>query len=82
MDDTRSLEQHVAAIHDSCRLMAPCERKPAYCHQRYLDGLRETAFTASGNSVVCDPDRDLVVVTRWCADVPMVVDRIARAIHQ
>ena len=49
-------------------------------HQRYGEAASEAIFAASGaggNSVVCDPERDLVVVTRWCADVSGVVDRVA-----
>jgi len=44
----------------------------------------ETAFAASGaggNSVVCDPEKDLVIVTRWCADVTGVVERVASSVR-
>ena len=51
-------------------------------HERYGSSASEQTFAASGaggNSVVCDPERNLVVVTRWCEDVAGVVDRVARA---
>jgi CubicO group peptidase (beta-lactamase class C family) len=38
------------------------------------------AFGAGGNSVVIDPEKNLVVVTRWCEDVPGVVDLAAQAV--
>lgn len=77
-----------------CRQMVtPCERNPSYGlmwwlnngHQRYSgSGTSESAFAASGaggNSVLVDTDLGLVVVTRWCADVPAVVGRVVRAIN-
>lgn len=52
-------------------------------HERYGATASEATFAASGaggNSVVCDPERDLVMVTRWCADVSGVVDRVASSL--
>jgi len=71
-------------------LRTPCAMNPCYGfmwwlntgHERYGPSASETTFAASGaggNSVVCDPERSLVVVTRWCEDVAGVVDRVARA---
>ena len=68
----------------------PCPQNPNYGfmwwlntgHQRYGNNASERTFAAmgaGGNSVVCDPERDLVVVTRWCEDVAGVVDRVAWA---
>ena len=51
-------------------------------HARYGARASEETFAASGaggNAVVIEPERDLVVVTRWCADVPGVVDRVVAA---
>ena len=74
---------------DWCRMMTePCPVNSGYGfmwwlntdHQRFGKAASEATFAASGaggNSVVCDPERDLVVVTRWCADVSGVVDRVA-----
>ena len=74
-----------------CRLMTePCRLNPSYGFmwwlntggERYGSAASESTFAASGaggNSVVCDRERDLVVVTRWCGDVAGVVDRVARA---
>jgi CubicO group peptidase (beta-lactamase class C family) len=53
-------------------------------HRRYGDTASEGTFAAmgaGGNCVICDPVHDLVVVTRWCADPPGVVDRAARALR-
>ncbi|MDA0596205.1 MAG: serine hydrolase [Chloroflexi bacterium] len=38
------------------------------------------AVGAGGNCVVIDPEKDLVVVTRWCEDVAGVVDLAAQAV--
>ena len=70
----------------------PCALNPGYGfmwwlntnHERYGAMASTAAFAASGaggNSVVCDPAQDLVIVTRWCADVPGVVDRVASAVR-
>ena len=76
-----------------CRQMTePCSLNPSYGfmwwlntgHQRYGSTVSETAFAASGaggNSVVCDPEKDLVIVTRWCADVTGVVERVASSVR-
>lgn len=75
-----------------CDLMTqPCEHNPAYGlmwwlntgDRRYGNNISSTAFAASGaggNSVICDPEADLVIVTRWCADVAGVADRVGRAL--
>ena len=77
---------------DWCRMMRePCPINSGYGfmwwlntdHERYGATASEATFAASGaggNSVVCDPERDLVIVTRWCADVSGVVDRVARSV--
>ncbi len=68
----------------------PCELNPVYgylwwlntVHARYGARASEKTFAASGaggNAVVIEPERDLVIVTRWCADVPGVVDRVVAA---
>lgn len=74
-----------------CRMMTePCPLNPSYGfmwwlntgHERYGMAASEGIFAASGaggNSVICEPELDLVIVTRWCADVPGVVDRVVRA---
>ncbi len=52
-------------------------------HARYGVNASESTFAASGaggNCVVVDPEKNLVVVTRWCEDVPGVVDLVAHAI--
>jgi CubicO group peptidase (beta-lactamase class C family) len=35
---------------------------------------------AGGNVVLIEPERDLVVVTRWVSDVPGVVERVVAAV--
>ncbi len=50
---------------------------------KYGKHASESTFAASGaggNSVVIDPQKDLVIVTRWCEDVPGVVDLTAQAV--
>jgi CubicO group peptidase (beta-lactamase class C family) len=52
-------------------------------HVRYGKHASESTFAASGaggNSVVIDPEKDLVVVTRWCENVSGVVDLAAQAV--
>ena len=52
-------------------------------HVRYGNHASEATFAASGaggNCVVVDPEKDLVVVTRWCEDVAGVVDLAAQAV--
>jgi CubicO group peptidase (beta-lactamase class C family) len=74
-----------------CRLMTePCPLNPDYGLMWWLNTTGRYGATASpatfaasgagGNAVVCDPVRDLVIVTRWCADVSGVVDRVASAV--
>jgi len=71
-------------------MTVPCELNPQYGYMWWLNtgGLRyganasEATFSASGaggNCVVIDPEKDLIVVTRWCEDVPGVVDLAAQA---
>lgn len=68
----------------------PCPLNPNYGfmwwlntrHKRYGKQLPESAFAASGaggNSIVIDPERRTVTVTRWCSDVPGVAQRVAEA---
>jgi CubicO group peptidase (beta-lactamase class C family) len=50
---------------------------------RYGKNASESTFSASGaggNCVIIDPEKDLVVVTRWCEDVAGVVDLAAQAV--
>ena len=50
---------------------------------RYGRYASESTFAASGaggNSVVVDPERNLVLVARWCQDVPGIVDLVAQAV--
>lgn len=72
-------------------MTVPCELNPQYGymwwlntgHVRYGKHASESTFAASGaggNSVVIDPDKNLVVVTRWCEDVSGVVDLAAQAV--
>jgi CubicO group peptidase (beta-lactamase class C family) len=51
-------------------------------HVRYGQHASASTFAASGaggNCVVVDPEKNLVIVTRWCEDVAGVVDLVARA---
>jgi len=51
-------------------------------HIRYGQHASASTFAASGaggNCVVVDPEKNLVIVTRWCEDVAGVVDLVARA---
>ena len=75
-------------------MTTPCELNDQYGYmwwlntgpvryRRYGRHASESTFAASGaggNSVVIDPEKDLVVVTRWCEDVPGVVDLAAQAV--
>ena len=52
-------------------------------HVRYGKSVSKSTFAASGaggNCVVIDPDKNLVVVTRWCQDVAGVIDLAAQAV--
>jgi CubicO group peptidase (beta-lactamase class C family) len=70
----------------------PCDQNDQYGYMWWLNtgGVRygkhasESTFAASGaggNCVVIDPEKDLVVVTRWCEDVAGVVDLAASAVR-
>jgi CubicO group peptidase (beta-lactamase class C family) len=72
-------------------MTVPCDQNDQYGYMWWLNtgGVRygkhasESTFAASGaggNSVVIDPEKDLVVVTRWCEDVSGVVDLVAQAV--
>ena len=69
----------------------PCARAGDYGYMWWLDtgskrygpDVPDCVFAASGaggNSVVIDPENRLVIVTRWCDDVPGVVQRVVRAV--
>ncbi|MCZ6538343.1 MAG: serine hydrolase [Chloroflexi bacterium] len=74
----------------------PCELNVQYGYMWWLNGgparyrrygqhSSESTFAASGaggNCVVIDPEKDLVVVTRWCEDVAGVVDLAAQAVSK
>ena len=73
-------------------MTTPCEKNDQYGymwwlntgHKRYGKHASQSAFAASGaggNCVVIDPEKDLVVVTRWCENVVGVVDLVARAVN-
>ena len=52
---------------------------------RYGKEISESTFAASGaggNSVVIDPQKKLVIVTRWCEDVEGVVGLVSRAVNE
>ena len=72
-------------------MTVPCGRNDQYGymwwlntgHVRYGKHASEATFAASGaggNCIVIDPEKDLVVVTRWCEDVTGVVDLVAQAV--
>jgi CubicO group peptidase (beta-lactamase class C family) len=72
-------------------MTVPSENNPLYGYMWWLNtghGLvgshaSESTFVASGaggNKVVIDPEKNLVVVTRWCEDVSGVVDLAAQAV--
>jgi len=72
-------------------MTVPCDQNDQYGymwwlntgHVRYGKHASEATFAASGaggNCVVVDPEKDLVVVTRWCEDVAGVVDLTAQAV--
>jgi len=70
----------------------PCEIKPEYGymwwlnHERSLSDIGSTrsfaARGAGGNVVFMDPERDIVIVVRWCDDPKAVVDRILGALTE
>ncbi len=52
--------------------------------QRYGESVPESLFAASGaggNTIDIDPEHGMVVVTRWCDDVPGVVQRAVAAVR-
>ena len=52
---------------------------------RYGKEISESTFAASGaggNSVVIDPQKKLVIVTRWCEDVEGVVGLVSQAVNE
>lgn len=72
-------------------MTTPCDKNDQYGymwwlntgHARYGKHASESTFAASGaggNCVVIDPEKDLVVVTRWCEDVTGVFDLAAQAV--
>lgn len=69
----------------------PCDQNPTYGFMwwlntggvRYGESVPESLFAASGaggNTVNIDPDHGMVTVTRWCNDVPGLVQRVAAAV--
>lgn len=71
-------------------MTAPCRLNDQYGymwwlntgHVRYGRNASESTFAASGaggNCVVVDPEKNLVIVTRWCEDVAALVDLVAGA---
>ena len=72
------------------RATTPCPIQPGYGYLFWLNTGRRTfpaaserAFAArgaGGNDVVVEPEHDLIVVTRWSADPPGVVERVIEAI--
>ncbi len=70
-------------------MTVPSEQNPQYGYMWWLNtGQRgsqasESTFVASGaggNAIVIDPEKNLVVVTRWCEDVPGVVNLATEAV--
>ena len=72
-------------------MTVPSANNPLYGYMWWLNtghGLMgshasESTFVASGaggNKVVIDPEKNLIVVTRWCEDVAGVVDLAAEAV--
>lgn len=69
-----------------------CEQNPRYGLMwwlntgglRYGESVPESLFAASGaggNTVAVDPEHGMVIVTRWCKDVPGVVQRVVAAVE-
>ena len=71
------------------RMLTPCALKPDYGYLWWLNTARARYPTASerayaavgagGNLILCEPERDLVLVARWCAP-EATNELIARAI--
>jgi CubicO group peptidase (beta-lactamase class C family) len=72
------------------RATTPCALSPVYGYLLWLNtgrrlypALSERAFAiqgAGGNVIAIDPAHDLVVVTRWAADVAGVLERVVAAL--
>ena len=72
------------------RCTTPCEKSAVYGYMWWLNAKRllypaasERAFAAQGaggNVILVEPEHDLVIVTRWAADVPGVAERVIAAI--
>jgi CubicO group peptidase (beta-lactamase class C family) len=72
-------------------MTVPCDQNDQYGYMWWLNTgnvqygkhASKATFAASGaggNCVVIDPEKDLVVVTRWCENVAGVVDLAAQAV--
>jgi CubicO group peptidase (beta-lactamase class C family) len=74
------------------RMTTPCPKNRSYGYMWWLNSDRtllpaasESAFAAQGaggNTIAVDPESDLVIVTRWCADVPGVIERVIAALDR
>ena len=74
------------------RATTPCSINPAYGYMWWLNresrpypAASERAFAAQGaggNAILVEPERDLVIVTRWAEDVPGVVERVIAALGE
>ena len=73
-------------------MTTPCDLNDQYGYMwwlntgfaRYGKEMSESTFAASGaggNSVVIDPQKKLVIVTRWCEDVEGVVGLVSQAVN-
>ena len=73
-------------------MTTPCDLNDQYGYMwwlntgfaRYGREMSESTFAASGaggNSVVIDPHKKLVIVTRWCEDVEGVVGLVSQAVN-
>jgi CubicO group peptidase (beta-lactamase class C family) len=71
-------------------MIEPCDLNPQYGylwwlntgHARYGTSAATTTFAAEGaggNCVVVEPEKRLVIVTRWCDDAAGVTNRVAAA---
>ena len=74
-------------------MTTPCDLNDQYGYMwwlntgfaRYGKEISESTFAASGaggNSVVIDPQKKLVIVTRWCEDVEGVVGLVSQAVNE
>jgi len=74
-------------------MTTPCDLNHQYGYMwwlntgfaRYGREMSESTFAASGaggNSVVIDPQKKLVIVTRWCEDVEGVVGLVSQAVNE